>query len=330
MKCTRWKNGRKVHRGCRNDAFTQPDYKLPLIQLDSKYGEYLVVDKPFDLVLNSDDKSEWNVLDLLNRDYAHLLQKSSAAELCSQQKQDNEQELAEVRSFKYCHLIDFETSGICVVATTRLAASAIAQAFAQREVEKYYVMLVYGHVNLQAIWNKKKEEQQSEQPIANGLSNDSQALTITTYIKRSGNVFRGKKLKQITSMDPLSKDPEKTANAISKFTVLAHGTYREQDVTLLGAKILTGRRHQLRLHCSYMEHPIVGDGIYGNRSIDRLVQAQRTMLHSYYIKILVQTDCYALKRGEYIECRTPELVLDQYFTASNWYVRSKNPEDWNL
>lgn len=321
-----------MHRGCRNDTFTQPDYKLPLIQVDDKYGEYLVVDKPFDLVLNSDDKSEWNVLDLLKRDYAHLLQKPSAAvELCSQQKENNEQELAEDRrSFKYCHLIDFETSGVCVVATTRLAASAIAQAFAQREVEKYYVMLVYGHVDLQFIWNKKKDEQQDEQGIANGLSNDSRSLTITTYIKRSGNVFRGNKLKQVTSIDPLSKDAEKTANAVSKFTVLAHGTYKEQNVTLLGAKILTGRRHQLRLHCAYMEHPIVGDGVYGNRSIDCLIQAQRTMLHSYYINILVQADCYALKKGDYLECRTPGLALDQYFTASNWYVTSKNPEDWNM
>jgi len=33
--------------------------------------------------------------------------------------------------------------------------------------------------------------------------------------------------------------------------------------TLLEAKLETGRTHQIRVHCSYIGHPVVGDPTYG-------------------------------------------------------------------
>lgn len=42
----------------------------------------------------------------------------------------------------------------------------------------------------------------------------------------------------------------------------------------------TGRTNQIRVHLSYINHPIIGDDIYGNVKYDRL------MLHSYSIKFI--------------------------------------------
>ena len=43
----------------------------------------------------------------------------------------------------------------------------------------------------------------------------------------------------------------------------------------------TGRRHQIRVHMSSLGHPILGDGLYGESSID----ARRLMLHATCIKL---------------------------------------------
>src|SRR5690606_26219506 len=41
---------------------------------------------------------------------------------------------------------------------------------------------------------------------------------------------------------------------------------RDHDMTLLELKPLTGRTHQLRVHCQYLGHPILGDKIYGHKA----------------------------------------------------------------
>ncbi|CAM3018608.1 uracil hydrolyase [Legionella steigerwaltii] len=38
-----------------------------------------------------------------------------------------------------------------------------------------------------------------------------------------------------------------------------------QDFTLLDVNLMTGRTHQIRVHLSYINHPVVGDPLYGGR-----------------------------------------------------------------
>ena len=54
------------------------------------------------------------------------------------------------------------------------------------------------------------------------------------------------------------------------------------DYSLIKCILKTGRTHQIRLHTSYIGHPIIGDDLYGNKSrkIDRQV------LHAYRIKFI--------------------------------------------
>ena len=46
----------------------------------------------------------------------------------------------------------------------------------------------------------------------------------------------------------------------TEFTVL----YREGDITKLALRPVTGRTHQLRVHCAHMGYPILGDPQYGS------------------------------------------------------------------
>ena len=42
-----------------------------------------------------------------------------------------------------------------------------------------------------------------------------------------------------------------------------------KDHTLLALRLETGRTHQIRVHMSYLDHPLAGDDLYGG-SMDRI------------------------------------------------------------
>lgn len=72
--------------------------------------------------------------------------------------------------------------------------------------------------------------------------------------------------------------------AISDYRVIK----RYDDKTLLEFILTTGRTHQIRVHSSYMNHPIIGDKLYGDGGND-------LMLMSYYVCF---TDPYTLEKIE--------------------------------
>lgn len=53
--------------------------------------------------------------------------------------------------------------------------------------------------------------------------------------------------------------------------------------TLLDANLHTGRTHQIRVHLSYVNHPIVGDELYG---IKNKYKINKQLLHSYKLKFI--------------------------------------------
>ena len=55
-------------------------------------------------------------------------------------------------------------------------------------------------------------------------------------------------------------------------------------VTLVSLHPFTGRRHQLRLHCQHIGHPIVGDWHYEKEIMD-YTDTFRMMLHAYKLVI---------------------------------------------
>jgi len=56
------------------------------------------------------------------------------------------------------------------------------------------------------------------------------------------------------------------------------------QVTLIRLHPITGRRHQLRLHCQFLNHPIVGDWHY-ERQIMNYTDTWRMMLHAQKLVI---------------------------------------------
>lgn len=102
---------------------------------------------------------------------------------------------------------------------------------------------------------------------------------------------------------PISRDPRERTKmavvpwgrpAITHFCVME----RFRCATLLDVTIETGRTHQIRVHCAFIGHPVVGDQQYGG---DRpfCVPVPRQFLHARYLRFTLPST------GQTIELETP-------------------------
>ncbi len=59
---------------------------------------------------------------------------------------------------------------------------------------------------------------------------------------------------------------------------------RFREATLLEINLKTGRTHQIRVHCSAINHPVLGDSVYSNRKALKNIQTPRQMLHAWQLE----------------------------------------------
>ena len=151
------------------------------------------------------------------------------------------------------HRLDKDTSGALLVAKSSEALIFLQKCFKNREVEKKYKCLVEGTLN-----------------------NDFGE--INTLIARSPKDPR--KQKAYLESEP---HPDSAREAITEYKVLQ----RYKNFTLLEVNIKTGRRHQIRYHLSYLQHPIAGDKLYSFKNSKNPKGLERQFLHSKYLKIKI-------------------------------------------
>jgi tRNA pseudouridine32 synthase/23S rRNA pseudouridine746 synthase len=73
-------------------------------------------------------------------------------------------------------------------------------------------------------------------------------------------------------------DEKKGKPSLTKYEVIK----RFDDRTLIHAYPVTGRRHQIRVHCYHIGHPIAGDKLYGDKTLQK--GCARLMLHAERIE----------------------------------------------
>jgi 23S rRNA pseudouridine1911/1915/1917 synthase len=126
------------------------------------------------------------------------------------------------------HRLDKDTSGVMVVAKTELANAALTQAFAARDLDRFYLALCWGLPN----------------PLAGEIE---------------GAIARDPKDRKRMAVRP---DSSRGKEALTRYRTLAH---HEGAASLLECRLATGRTHQIRVHLASQGLPIVGDPVYLRR-----------------------------------------------------------------
>ncbi|MDY2986970.1 MAG: RluA family pseudouridine synthase [Peptoniphilus sp.] len=102
-------------------------------------------------------------------------------------------------------------------------------------------------------------------------------------------IVEGKVLEDGIIDKPIGRDVK---NRI-KFSVTEHNskealTYYNpikvfENHTFLNVKIATGRTHQIRVHMNYINHPVLGDPLYGRKNKYKI---EKQMLHAYKLEFI--------------------------------------------
>lgn len=129
------------------------------------------------------------------------------------------------------HRLDKNTSGVVIFAKTYESLKKYNALMRDREVEKFYICVVHGHL-------KKAGE------VKGYLIKDEVANKVRI----------------------VSRDSDEAKFCHSKYKPLK----QFGDFTLVEVELLTGRSHQIRASMQLIGHPIVGDLKYGGQRVDGL------------------------------------------------------------
>ena len=157
------------------------------------------------------------------------------------------------------HRLDKDTSGLMVVAKNDFAHNHLSKMIKRRELVRTYTALVHGIVEL--------DEGEISAPIGRSVRDRKKMAVFLPGTTRR----RWHHLKP--GQHPDDKAP-RSREAVTHFKVLK----RFADMTLMELKLETGRTHQIRVHMTYMGHPVVGDPSYGKRP--NTLGAVTQLLHS--------------------------------------------------
>lgn len=162
------------------------------------------------------------------------------------------------------HRIDKDTSGVLVIAKSDLAHKGLSEQLAEHSMKRVYNAIVY---------NSFSEESGTVDRNIDRSKNDRKKMAV---------VMQGGR------------------NAVTHYKVIEKlGKY-----TWVELQLETGRTHQIRVHMSYIGHPLLGDSVYGPKKCPFNLNGQ--VLHAKVLGFIHP------RTGEYMEFNSE---LPDYFSS---------------
>ncbi|MBR2383635.1 MAG: RluA family pseudouridine synthase [Anaerotignum sp.] len=162
------------------------------------------------------------------------------------------------------HRIDKDTSGVLMIAKNDMAHQSLAAQLAEHSITRKYNAVVYNGFN--------EDEGTVNEPIGRNPQ-DRKKMAVTQKHSR---------------------------HAVTHYRVIE----RMEKFTLIEAQLETGRTHQIRVHMTYIGHPLLGDPVYGPKK--QPVSLEGQALHARVLGFIHP------RTGEYMEFEAP---LPPYFEA---------------
>ena len=181
-----------------------------------------------------------------------LRDRSGAPDLWSQLNQQEKLYLV--------HRLDKGTSGVLLVARTQDAQRRLTRLFEARMVRKFYLAKVVGQLRATAT-------RAIDLPLKKGRKSRYRVAGARDGIVSSEQGWH-------------HPHTEGGVDALTRVRTLQ----TDKDHTWIVAAPKTGRTHQLRVHLSWIGHPIVGDHLYGRQSDPRQA-GERLMLHCHRLVV---------------------------------------------
>jgi 23S rRNA pseudouridine1911/1915/1917 synthase len=171
------------------------------------------------------------------------------------------------------HRLDKNTSGLLVVAKNDFAHLGLAEQIQNRTLLREYLAVIWGHM--------ASEEGSIEAPI--------------------GRAIKDRKKMAVTRL--------KGRESLTQYKLLE----RYDLCDLLSIRLKTGRTHQIRVHLSYLNHPVLGDPEYGGRQ--KWIKGIHDAKRPFAQKLLSAIDRQALhaRKLGFVHPRTEEF---QEFNSS--------------
>jgi 23S rRNA pseudouridine1911/1915/1917 synthase len=135
------------------------------------------------------------------------------------------------------HRLDKDTTGVLVVAKNNTSHKKLSEALKEHSVKRLYLALVYGVIHEDS---GKIDAAIGRHPV------ERKKMAVVSRLGR---------------------------RAVTYFKVLE----RFKDTTYVQLTLETGRTHQIRVHMSYIGHPVIGDTVYGRK---QKYEADSQMLHA--------------------------------------------------
>ena len=145
------------------------------------------------------------------------------------------------------HRLDRNTEGLLVMAKNKKAEEILSKAIKQQLFEKKYLCEVVGTTNFKG-----------EKYIAY-LVKDSKNANVKIY----KNFVQG------------------AVKIETEFKTIRNGS----ETSVVEARLITGKTHQIRAHLAFLGHAIVGDGKYGKNEDNKKFKEKTQKLFCYYLKL---------------------------------------------
>lgn len=159
----------------------------------------------------------------------------------------------QLKFLELVHRLDRDTSGCLLLAKKSSVLKELHELLRSGNMEKTYLALVTGH------WPKSIYK--VDAPLCkNQLQSGERIVRVQAEGKAS----------------------------LTEFSILQ--CFAES--TLVAAKPITGRTHQIRVHAQYAKHPIIGDEKYGNKEANKKMRSlgcKRLFLHANQLKFNLPT-----------------------------------------
>ena len=177
------------------------------------------------------------------------------------------------------HRIDKNTSGILLIAKNEFAHNRLAKQFFDRTTDRKYVALVWG-------------------------TPDPPEGSIT------GNVGRSPKDRKIMYV---FADGSQGKHAVTHYKLLENLGY----ISMVECKLETGRTHQIRVHFSYIKHPLFNDDEYGGNQI---LKGTTFTKYQQFVR-----NCFAILPRQALHAKS--LAFDHPVTRKRLEFDSDLPDD---